>query len=111
MLNRMRTDTRSSCSKADDSVLNHPEESSKWVWLPMTGDKVNISQLLIQIETAAQEMFQTETSKSAAAALDNNSVFKRIADDMIKGETEFVMESLMTNEENNANTAKADIKG
>jgi hypothetical protein len=30
---------------------------------------------------------------------------------MIKGETEFVMEPLMTNEENNANTAKADIKG
>jgi len=96
MLNRMRTDTRTSCPNLNDSVLNHPEESSKWVWLPTNDDQVDLSQLLIQIETAAQEMFQSETSKSLSGPLDSDAVFRRIANDMIKGKAELRNDSPTT---------------
>ena len=110
ILNSMRTCSKVSGSKSEGLVLNQPEASSKWVWLPMNSDNIDLSRILVQIETAAQDLFQSETSKSTAQPLDSNSVFKRISDEMIKSNPiENTMSKLI--KKNNANTAKADIKG
>jgi hypothetical protein len=51
---------------------------------------------MIQIETAAQEMFQSETSKSLSGPLDSDAVFRRIANDMITGKAELRNDSPTT---------------
>ncbi len=111
MLNRISNVSNTLCTKSNGSVLIQPEGESKWVWLPTTNDTIDMSRLLIQIETAAQEMFQSETSQSLPRSLDCEAVFEKIANDLIKVKAKAENDSPTTIKKNNANTAKADIKG
>ncbi len=74
----------------------------------MRGAAVNLKRLLIQIETAAAEMFQTEISKKSPWPLDREGVFRKIINDMAGNKTETDNDSTATTKDNNANAAKAD---
>ncbi len=107
-LNRLRSEPRTSSTVAFNRD-NQPE-ATKLVWLPIKGTAVDLKQLLIQIETAAAEMFQTETSKKSSWPLDRDAIFRKILDDMAKEKFEAANDSDTSIENNNANAAKADIK-
>jgi hypothetical protein len=77
----------------------------------MNNDKVNMDGLLIQIETAAREMFQMETSQSAIIPGEVNLVFKEIARGLIGKNSTSIAATFTQTENHNANAAKADIKG
>ncbi len=105
VLNRTSTEPKVSGSREDGLALNQLEGVSKWVWLPMNNDKADMSRLLIQIETAAQEMSQLDTSISATWPFDSDAVFKRIANEMIKNKSESDSDATAKTEKDNANTA------
>jgi len=82
-----------------------------WAWLPMNKDKVNMNELLIQIETRAREMSRTRTSESSIMKSEVKVVINDIARGLIKERLTSMTESNRLNENHNANAAKADIKG
>lgn len=110
MLNKMSTAPKIDCFTEDGWVLKQPEGNSKMFWLSVS-EPVNMHELKIQIETAAAGTFQNETSGSNELPGNVNAIFTKIVRDLINRNSESQAENLSQPENNNANPAKADIKG
>jgi len=77
----------------------------------MNHGQINLSELLVQIETAAQQMRQSGASASNTISDEAGLIFKKIAGGLINEKSRSTAGAGASLVNNNANAAKADIKG
>ena len=92
------------------STFNQLEER-KWMWIPVIDGKAEISRALVQLETDSGQSFQGPAGQPDNLPNGTPAIFKSIAESLIKSYLGDSNKSNSPIENNNANPAKADIKG
>ncbi len=110
MLNKMKMEPGLTCPIDQVSTFNQLEER-KWMWIPVIDGKTDLVNTLVQIETSPAQLFQESAKQPDNLPNEVPAIFKSIAESLIKSYSADSEKSNSPIENNNANPAKADIKG